>query len=480
MVKYVFFQVPSGPGFLYTIHNPFFMKNLLPFFLLLLNLPLFSQWQGVTPNIPDTVGCVKIYGVNAQVAWAVSQRYNVFDSLYDRPDRLSPWWLRTVDGGATWQSDTFPGISAETFTFNVSALDSSTAWVNGTDLITFSAFCFQTNDGGQTWTRFLDTLFNTPGGFLNQVYFWDRQNGIALGDPAHGKNDTLFSFEVQYTTNAGQTWTRVPRANLPDPQPFEYGSAYGMLGDQIWFITSNGRVFRSADRGRTWAVTETGYLGVVNTIAFADSLVGVFGGFDFPNNSIGLFISMDGGATWMDKTPADSSYLVTGVDIVPGTRVIVLDIRNSNNVGPFFTWASYNLGATWVQIGTGENAGCSDFLDATTGYAGEWMNLGRKGKMYSYAGSPLLGLFGHRDLNLTLTLGPNPTRDVVELNLEGPVPSRYAIQVNDSQGRLLSQQMTDFVTVWNTQLDLSAYAAGIYSVTISNEFGKMSRMVVKE
>jgi hypothetical protein len=457
------------------------MKHVLPFVLLLLHLPLMSQWQGVTPNIPDTVGCVKVYGVNDQVAWAVSQRYAVLDSFYDRPDRLSTWWLKTVDGGQTWTGDSAPNIGGEPFIFNVSALDANTAWVVGIELLSFTPYCFQTTDGGVTWTSYLDTLFNTPGGYLNQVHFWDAQNGIVFGDPSHGKNDTIYSFEIQHTTDSGKTWTRVPRANLPDPQPNEYGGAYNVLGDRIWFFTSNGRIYRSADRGHTWAVSgETGYFGVVNTIAFADSMVGIFGGFDWPNNSIGLFISMDGGATWVDKTPADSSYLVTGLDIVPGTRVIVLDIRNSNTVGPFYTWASYDLGESWVQIGSGENAGWCDFLDENTGYAGEWMNLSRKGKMYTYEGSPLLGLFGHRELDLNFTLGPNPARDVVQLSLQAPQPGRYAIQVNDSRGRLLSRQLTDFVTDWDTELDLSTYPAGVYTITISNDLGKTSRKVVKE
>ncbi len=452
-------------------------------FLLLAGIVSLAQgqaWLGVTPNIPDKVGCAKVFTVSDQVAWAVSQRYAVLDSFYDRPDTLSTWWLRTTDGGASWHGDTFPSISAESFSFNVTALDSNTAWVNGTDLTTFTGYCFRTDDGGQTWTRFLDTLFNTPGGFLNYVYFWDAQNGIAMGDPSHGKNDTLFSFEIQRTTDGGQTWTRVERASLAPSQPGEFGNGYCVLGDKIWFISTNGRVFRSEDRGITWAMTETGYLGVIAGIGFADDEVGVFGGFNFPNNSIGVFLTRNGGETWAKITPQDSSYLVTGLDIVPGTRVIVMDVRNSNNAGPFYTWASYNLGATWVQIGTGENAGWADFIDENTGFAGEWMHPTRKGKMYSYAGSPLLGLFGHRDLNVTLTVGPNPTRDVVELSLEGPQPSRYAIQLHDSQGRLLSQQATEVVTSYHTRLDLSSYPAGMYSVTISNESGKTSRTLVKE
>lgn len=452
-------------------------------FLLLAGLCSLAQgqaWLGVTPNIPDTVGSQEIYAVDANVVWAISQRYGLNDSNYTAPDRLSPWWLRTVDGGQTWTGDTAPNIGGETYLINVTGVDSNTAWINGIDFISYTTYCFQTNDGGQTWTRILDTLFNTPGGFLNYVHFWDAQNGIAMGDPSHGKNDTIFSFEIHHTTDGGQTWTRLDRGDLPPSLQDEYGYSYTTLGDRIWFVTGLGRVYRSDDRGHTWAVSETGYTAGVFNISFADPEVGIFGGYDWNNSSIGLYITRNGGERWEDITPEDSSYLVTGVEIVPGTRVIVLDIRNSNTVGPFYTWASYNLGETWVQIGTGENAGWADFIDETTGFAGEWMTLERKCKMYSYAGSPLLGLFGHRDLNVTLTVGPNPTRDVVELSLEGPRPSRYAIQLHDSQGRLLSQQSTEVVTSYHTQLDLSSYPAGMYSVTISNESGKTSRTLVKE
>ncbi len=456
------------------------MKNVLPFVLLLLHLPLMGQWQGVTPNIPDTVGCQYLDAVSSQVAWAVSQKYDPTDSLYFLAGSPATWFHRTTNGGQTWSADTAPNIGGVPYLISIMAFDSNNACVTGLDFNTFQTYGFQTEDGGQTWNRILDSLFDTPGGFLNYVYFWDRQNGIAFGDPSQTNTDTTLHFEIHTTTNGGQTWTRVPKANLPASEPDEYGATYRVDGDRIWFMTTNGRMFRSRDRGRSWQFSNTNYFGATFNIAFADTAVGIYGGFDFVNNSIGLGLTQDGGVTWTDITPEDSAYLVTTATIVPGTRVIVLVVRNSNLAGPFRTWISDDLGQSWVEIGQNANAGWAEFIDATTGYAGEWQNPNSKGQYYTYEGSPLLGLFGHRELDLTLTLGPNPTRDVVQLSLQAPQPGRFAIQVNDSRGRLLSQQLTDFVTDWDTELDLSTYPAGVYSITISNDLGKTSRKVVKE
>ncbi|MDX1909654.1 MAG: T9SS type A sorting domain-containing protein [Bacteroidia bacterium] len=440
-----------------------------------------SVWSGVTPNIPDTVGCQALDAVNERVAWAVSQKYNPTDSLYFLAGSPTVWFHRTTDGGLTWSADTAPNIGGVPYLLNVTALDSSRAWINGLDFSTFQTFAFQTQNGGATWTRILDSLFDTPGGFLNYVYFWDGQNGIAFGDPSQSLTDTVFHFEIHRTSDGGQTWTRLPRTILPAAEPDEYGATYRVMGDQIWFMTTNGRMIRSSDRGQTWQVSLTNYFGATFNIAFADTQVGIFGGFDFVNNSIGLGLTQDGGATWTDITPADSAYLVTTATIVPGTRVIVLVVRNSNLSGPVRTWTSHDLGQTWMEIGQGANAGWAEFVDENTGFAGEWQNPVTKGKYYSYNGSPLLGLFGHTALAAEVTLAPNPAHTYVDVLLEGTQPSQYHLLLHDLTGRLLHQETSaPYSTTWNPHLDLTSLPAGVYTVTVSDARGRVTKRVVKE
>lgn len=463
------------------------MKNFTFLFLILcaLTKPVVAQltnvWSGVTPNIPDTVGCQALDAVNERVAWAVSQKYDPTDSLYFFAGSPTVWFHRTMDGGQTWSADTLP-TTGTPFLSTISAVDSQRAWVTGVDFNTFAQFVLKTTDGGQTWST--DTLpgFNLPGGFVNNVFFTSAQEGYALGDPSQSATDTTFHFEILRTNDGGTTWTRVPRSPALDGQPNEYGvfNLYESVGDWCWFMSTNGRVFRSKNKGQTWESFETGYFASTTSIAFADTSVGVFGGFDFINNSIGLYLSQDGGATWTDITPQDSAYLVTTATIVPGTRVIVLVVRNSNLSGPVRTWASYNLGQSWVEIGQGANAGWAEFVDENTAYAGEWQNPAAKGQYYTYNGSPLLGLFSNRELEASVQLSPNPARDYAELRVEAPSPRRFQLNINDLQGRLVYQSNSENTSFWSTRIDLSNLPAGIYNLTISDAKGHSTRRLVKQ
>ncbi|TAE59217.1 MAG: hypothetical protein EAZ89_02685, partial [Bacteroidetes bacterium] len=447
------------------------MKTVTFLFILLLTSQLFAQpasvWTGVVPNISDKVGSQALDAVSDQVAWGISQKYTPTDSLYFFEDSSRVWFVRTTNGGLTWSADTLP-ITGSPFLSTISAVDSQRAWVTGVDFYTFAQFVLKTTDGGQTWSTVTLPGFNLPGGFVNNVFFTNAQEGYALGDPSHAPTDTTFHFEVLRTSDGGTTWARAPRSSALDGQPNEYGlfNVYESVGDWLWFMSTNGRVFRSKNKGLSWESFETGYFASIQSISFADTSVGVFGGFDYFNNKVAVYFTRDGGENWVDIAPADSQYLPTSITMIPGSGVIVLVLRNSNLTGPFKTWVSKNRGISWLEIGLGENAGWAEFLDENTAFAGEWQNPNSKGKYYRYTGSPLLGIFGHSALDATLSLAPNPTRDYAEVTVTASQPGQYVLLLHDLQGRLLYQTTSEVTALWSTRLDLGALPAGVYSVTV--------------
>jgi len=162
-------------------------------------------------------------------------------------------WLRTIDGGTTWQSGRVSG--ADTLQFrDVHAVDASTAYLLSIGDGPQSRI-YKTTDAGQHWT--LQFTNRDPGGFYDCMAFWDSNHGIVIGD-AIGKEIAMLT-----TTDGGANWTRVPPASLPEAQPKEGSfAASGTCvvtrpGGRAWIVASSAaraRVLRTADYGRTWVV----------------------------------------------------------------------------------------------------------------------------------------------------------------------------------------------------------------------------------
>lgn len=458
------------------------MKTAIFTLLTVLALQASAQWQATVPAMPDTLGLQALDAVNADVVWAVAQRYIATDSSYYFPTAPRVRYLRSTNGGSSWQHGLLPITGDIPLVTSMTALDSLRAWVAGIDLMTGQNQFLSSSNGGASWTQQVVNAFDQEGAFVNGIYFWNAQEGIALGDPSRAANDTTFHFEVVRTNNGGASWTRIPRAQIPQHLPFEYGinNQFHVLGDRVWFATVQGRVFRSYDRGLNWQVSDAQAPGVPVGVHFADSVTGVLGVFDYMNNRIVIKLTRDGGRTFSDITPADDQYMISAATIVTNTRVIVLVLRNSNLRGPFKTLVSHDLGANWVEIGNTEHACWPVFLDAQTGFAGEWQPMDHKMRMYRYTGSPLTGLFsGHELQGLNLQVGPNPARDQARVSLQTADAADWVLLLHDSEGRLIQQHSCTQRREWSLRLDLQGLPAGAYSLTLSNAQGHLSRRLVK-
>src|SRR5207244_4075513 len=66
---------------------------------------------------------------------------------------------------------------------------------------------YKTIHGGKDWT--LQFANKDPKGFFDCMAFWDRDRGIAVGDPVNGK------FQLIKTINGGKDWKPIPPEELP-------------------------------------------------------------------------------------------------------------------------------------------------------------------------------------------------------------------------------------------------------------------------
>jgi photosystem II stability/assembly factor-like uncharacterized protein len=213
-------------------------------------------------------------------------------------------YLRSLDAGKTWKVAQVPGAEQLDFR-DVEAFGKDRAYLLSAGPGDLSRI-YKTNDGGGHWN--LQFTNRDPKGFLDCMAFWDREHGIVLGDPLDGK------FELLTTSDGGGHWSRVSPDGIPPAMDGEgafaaSGTCVAVQGkSHAWFVTGGkaARVFRSADGGRTWKVSDSpivhGAEGQgIFSVAFRDARHGVIAGGDYKNpqqSGAGLAFTDDGGATW--------------------------------------------------------------------------------------------------------------------------------------------------------------------------------------
>jgi photosystem II stability/assembly factor-like uncharacterized protein len=270
-------------------------------------------------------------------------------------------FMRTGDGGRTYRKGTLFPNAAGMF-MHLEPLDGKTAHlIYATPQ---GEFGFRkTVDSGATWQN----MPWQPTTFPNVVYFWDANNGIVSCDP-----DSL-GMVVMYTTNGGNTFTRLPQTNLPRinaAEEFGLINEFQVVGNTIFmdvynFATGEDRYWRSTDRGRNWTEGAPFSTSTIFTprVAFSDENNGLLLRGIGSTTEKPLY-TQDGGNTWQEGGNMPS-YVAWPVDNVPGTNTFValfqdtvrrmLYSASTNDLGK--SWNSrkdivpYTLDSQFVQVG---------------------------------------------------------------------------------------------------------------------------------
>ena len=304
-----------------------------------------SQTSGVTGRLRG------VSAVSARTAWASGANGTV---------------LRTVDGGRTWQQLRVAGAESLDFR-DVDAISDRVAYVLSIGPGESSRI-YKTVDAGAHW----DLQFRNadPKAFFDAMAFRDEQHGVAFSDSVDGQF-------VLLSTSDGRSWDRVPVDRLPPAQPGEgayaaSGTNVTLTAGHIWIGTTAGRVLRSADDGRTWAIAATGLAtgrsAGIFSVAFRDAFHGVVVGGDYQKESEAVdnaAWTSDGGATWT---------LAKGRGL-SGFRSVVAFVSNTDRpnataliaIGPTGADWSDDDGRTWTPI---ECAGFDTFSAARDGHVG--------------------------------------------------------------------------------------------------------------
>jgi len=272
-------------------------------FLLLLSASLHAQNLTIQKsNTTENLRGISV--LHNQVAWASGTHGT---------------YLRTTDAGNSWQAAQVPGAEALDFR-DVEAFSAEVAYLLSAGPGDQSRI-YKTTDAGKNWAR--QFVNKDPKGFFDCMAFWDRDHGIAVGDPVADDSGKL-RFELIATEDGGKDWKPVPPGALPPAVEGEgafaaSGTCIAVQGNSnVWFATGGkaARVFRSINGGTTWTVADTPTIhgpdsAGIFSIAFRDASHGVIAGGDYKHpeqSGANLAFTDDGGLTWTLSTVSPQKY----------------------------------------------------------------------------------------------------------------------------------------------------------------------------
>ncbi|CAM4249255.1 WD40/YVTN/BNR-like repeat-containing protein [Flavobacterium terrigena] len=191
--------------------------------------------------------------------------------------------------------------------------------------------------------------------FYDSMFIYPKNGlGIVIGDPTE---DCL---SILLTEDSGETWNKIPCANLPKTVEGEAAFAASdtnvKIVDGVIFIISGGkksRLFKSSDKGKTWEVFET-------PITQGEAMTGAFS-MDFFNEKKGIIvggnydqqkdnsknkaITKDGGKTWKLLAENEAFGYASCVQFMPESNGKVIYTCGTSGV-----YYSTNSGKKWHKL----------------------------------------------------------------------------------------------------------------------------------
>ena len=432
----------------------------------LLSYSAHAQWVSQPINFTPGLNNGYLDAIDGNSAWSVG--IPLFSSTF-----VAPQAARTINGGQTWAVSNLPLPAGVTGVATaLSAPDASNAWVT-LKAVNNPSIILHTSDGGQNWTTQSNSaVYSSLNSYPDLIHMFSATEGITIGDALN----QLGPLEMYRTTDGGITWNPLLNTLATEQDEFPTGTPPALVGSNIWFATSVGRVFHSADKGLTWAVaTVDPNLNYATTVVFRDALNGLLVAGDDQGTNHQLFRTTDGGMTWA-AVPYSGPLHGLGLSAVPGTSLYVsagLDIGNSDQGSSY----SRDNGQTWVSIENNLAHFTTEFVSANVGWSASFSPNSTTTGANRFSGT-LLANRPDATLQASLTVSPNPAvGGRFALRAAGSTGNRAAtVRVLDSTGRLVQQRAWASATPLN--LDLSQQPAGLYVLEVQSASGTARQKVV--
>lgn len=350
------------------------MKKRLTLYAIFLTISCtaYGQWSPKAAAVlPANVNVFDISIVSDQIIWAVCGDWNPNGPF---PADV-PTVIRSIDGGETWTVKTVAKAKGR-YSWDIHAFDANTACISSQDLNTGPGRgIFRTTDGGDTWT---ETLHDVAGGLW--VHFFDGSEGVCIN-----------ARYMARTNDGGQNWNTsfIPNFQTGEGNIMNNAStSLATVGDNLWFGTWKGRVFRSVDRGKNWQVFSSGLgnLAIFLSMDFSDEQNGLaLYYFDSAPAAIKLARTTDGGEHW---TPAPNAPVFSEIAAIPCTKTFIGTKFWAQGGGTSY---STDLGATWTTLGDSPEIWAPVFVSPEHGWVALATSTGIYPALYKWSGDALYG-----------------------------------------------------------------------------------------
>ena len=449
-------------------------KLLLALSLIALYSTINAQW--ISQETDFTVanrGLSEIHIIDANTVWALAYDGAPLTNTHTTADNIQEF-TRTLDGGATWNKGNIDVGNTAWQINNISPVSATTAWVSAINNITGDpnngvGYIYKTTNGGTNWTQQLATGFQIAGSsFLNGVYFFDANNGVAYGNPiGSGANR---KFEIYKTSDGGTNWNAVmPNGSATTPLSGEYGynSVPTAFGNSLWFPTNKGRLYRTTDKGVTWTVSQA------PLSDFGAALPANSGNVHFSDVNNGYLLktsgtvvtpvytyytTTNGGSTWSAGSPFTGTRRI--LNYIPATTTIVA----TSQAVPYGTSISTNNGVTWTDLepsGTIQR-GVGAFLNGTIGWCAGFSDGNPAGGVGIFK---LTSTLTNQSFTITkFKVYPNPVKSIITITTTDV--DTYTLSITDLTGKILLSESLNGIE--NT-LDVSTFSSGTYFIQLNSD-----------
>ena len=313
-----------------------------------------------------------------------------------------------------------------------------------------------------------------PSSFYNAVKFYNKNDGLLIGDPENGY------FAIFTTEDGGETWIRIDATKIPEPigsDEFGVSNNLAVSGNKAWFGTQNdygikGRVFSSNDKGKSWSAIAPVDYSIISTIAFSSELIGIL---VYDNNKVAH--TRDGGLTW---TPYWSLGLFgSGSSFATSSSFVLVGLNSS--------YVSTDGGVIWTERETNVTNSYLEavsFVNPSEGWA-----VGENGVILKWDGGTLPDIpvsveDNKNNIPLEFRLEqnyPNPFNPSTTIAYSIPKQSRVTIKVYDLLGREVVTLINEEKPAGNfsVKFDGSDLSSGVYFYKMqSDSFSESKKLLL--